>query len=166
MANIVSGIPFPRHEIEDGNRPATEIRYSPIVTGLCAGGNWVEVEERQTNFEGTEAGFGPGGANCFGPTPLEMKDFIFQNNITLLGDVFPPDDPRYGGQIRTSSWFAFLEGMNGFRVIPAPWAGKLKIINNPGIAVDLNMDRQFESREFLAFPDFVLEANRDGEFSP
>ncbi len=169
MTNIVSGVPFPRHEIEVGNRPANEIRYSPIVTGLCAGGNWVVNMDRVAKFEGTDAGVGFtfGRSNCFGPTPQEVKDFTSRNEIVLPGEIFPSDDPRHGGQIRNSADFFALEGMNGFSATPTPWIqGKVKIVNSPVIAVDLNRDRQFESKEFIAFPDFVLETNRDGAFSP
>ena len=165
MTNIAFGIPFPKAAIAEGNTPATAGNYSPIWAGACVGGNWVENPERSEAYEGTEAGFGPGGANCFGPTPQEVKDFTSSNNLTLPSEIFPEDDPRHGAQIRTSADFAALEGMNGFNPTTEPWAGKLKIINCPIFAVDMNNDRQFSTDEFITFPNNVLEPSRGGNFN-
>jgi hypothetical protein len=165
MTNIAFGTPFPKAEVASGNSPSTQGNYSPIWAGACVGGNWSENEERSEAYEGTEAGFGPGGANCFGPTPQEVKDFTSSENLTLPSEIFEEDDPRHGAQIRTSADFAALDGMNGFTEATAPWAGKLKIINCPIFAVDLNNDRQFTTDEFLTFPNFVLEPSRGGNFT-
>ncbi len=165
MTNIAFGTPFPKAEVASGNSPSTGGNYSPIWAGACVGGNWTENADRSDAFEGTDKGFGPGGANCFGPTPEEVKDFTSSENLTLPSEIFEDDDPRHGGQIRTSADFAALDGMNGFSATTAPWAGKLKIINCPIFAVDLNGDRQFSTNEFITFPNFVLEPSRGGNFT-
>ena len=46
----------------------------------------------------------------------------------------------------------------------APWAGKLKIINRPVIAADLNRNRAFDAQEFVVFPNNVLQADQNGLF--
>ena len=140
QANIAAGIPFPKGALEAGNRPLTEHNYSPIWRGLCVGGQWEENPDRIAKFEGTDAPFGPAGANCFGPTAQEVKDFTSSNGITLSGEPFPADDPRHGGQIRSSADIAALDGMNGFTMTSTLWAGKLKVINCPIFASDLSMD--------------------------
>ena len=165
QTNIAFGTPFPKAEVASGNNPSTAGNYSPIWAGACVGGNWVENADRAAAFEGTDASFGPGGANCFGPTPQEVKDFTSSNSLVLPSEIFEADDPRHGGQIRTSADFASLEGMNGFSATTAPWAGKLKIINCPIFAVDLNNDRQFTTDEFLVFPNNVLESTSGGNFN-
>jgi len=165
QTNIAFGTPFPKAAVASGNSPATGGNYSPIWAGVCVGGGWSENEERSSKFEGTDAPFGPGGANCFGPTPQEVKDFTSSNSLTLPSEIFPEDDPRHGAQIRTSADFADLEGMNGFNPTTEPWAGKLKIINCPIFAVDMNNDRKFSTDEFLTFPNFVLEPSRGGNFT-
>ena len=165
MTNIAFGTPFPKAEVASGNSPATGGNYSPIWLGACVGGNWVENADRSDAYDGTDVGFGPGGANCFGPTPQEVQDFTSANGITLPSEIFPEDDPRHASQVRTSADFAALDGMNGFSATTAPWAGKLKVINCPILMVDLNNDRQFTTNEFMNFPNNVLEASRGGNFS-
>ncbi len=165
MTNIAFGTPFPKAAVASGNSPATGGNYSPIWAGACVGGNWVENADRMAAFVGTDAGFGPGGANCFGPTPQEVKAFTDSNTLTLPSEIFDEGDPRRGGQIRTSADFASLEGMNGFSATTAPWAGKLKIINCPIFAVDLNNDRQFTTDEMISFPNFVLAPSTGGTFT-
>ena len=165
MTNIAFGTPFPKAEIAAGNSPSTGGNYSPIWAGACVGGNWVENTDRSDAYEGTATSFGPGGANCFGPTPQEVKDFTASNGLVLPSEIFEADDPRHGGQIRTSADFAALDGMNGFDSTTAPWSGKLKIINCPIFAVDLNGDRKFTTNEFITFPNNVLEATAGGNFN-
>ncbi|HIA14188.1 MAG TPA: hypothetical protein EYN74_04765 [Nitrospirales bacterium] len=164
QANIVGGVPFPKAVLATGKQPKSAGDYSPIWRGLCVGGTWEENSDRIAKYEGTDMPFGPGGASCFGPTPQEIKDFTSSNGITLPMEIFPADDPRHGGQIRSSDDLAALEGMDGFNVTPALWAGKVKIINCPIFASDVNMDRTFSTDEIIAFPNHVLEADRDGIF--
>lgn len=166
MTNIAFGTPFPKAEVASGNSPTTGANYSPIWAGACVGGAWAENDDRMGAFEGTNVGFGPGGANCFGPTPQEVKAFTADNAISLSGDdSFEAGDARIGNQIRTSADFALLDGMNGFNPITTPWAGKLKIINCPIFAVDLNGDRQFTTDEFIQFPNNVLTSTSGGNFN-
>ena len=165
QTNIAAGVPFPKAEIEAGNSPSTGGNYSPIWAGACVGGNWVENTARSDAFEGTDKGFGPGGANCFGPTSAETKDWTSSNGLTFPSEIFDEGDDRRGGQMRTSADFVTLEGMNGFSATSASWAGKLKIINCPIFATDLNGDRRFTTNEFISFPNNVLEANASGNFS-
>ncbi|HIN33380.1 MAG TPA: hypothetical protein EYM83_05490 [Nitrospirales bacterium] len=143
----------------------TEHDYSPLWRALCVGGHWDENPDRIAKFQGTDAPVGPAGANCFGPTTQEIKDFTSSNGIILPTEIFPAEDPRHGGQIRSSADFAALDGMNGFDMAPTLWAGKVKIVNCPIFASDLNMDRTFSTDEIIAFPNHVLEADRDGNFT-
>ncbi len=165
QTNIAFGVPFPKAEIAKGNTPKSGGNYSPMWRGACVGGQWVE----DRGFEGTDAGDGPGGMNCFGPTSEEVKDFTSANNILLSGDQElidnDPDDPRIGGQMRTSPDFLLLDGMNGFDPETTPTKGKVKIINCPIFASDLNNDRKFSADEIIAFPNHVLEADRNGNFN-
>ncbi len=168
QANVAAGIPFPIGALEAGNRPMTERDYSPIWRALCVGGHWEENPDRIATFDGTGAPFGS-EANCFGPTTQEIKDFVENDDVLkntgLPSEIFERDDPRWGGQIRSSADVAALDGMNGFTMASALWAGKLKIVNCPIFASDLNRDRTFSTEEMIAFPNHVLEADQNGNFT-
>ncbi len=164
MTNIAFGIPFPKAEVASGNSPKSGGNYSPIWRGQCVGGLH---DGGDRGFDGTDHGVGPpaNNANCFGPTPEELKAFTSANDISLTGDDdLDDDDPRRGGQVRSSADFSpLIEG--GFFGEMEPLAAKIKIINCPITASDLNQDRKFTADEMIIFPNHVLEANRNGEFT-
>lgn len=87
------------------------------------------------------------------------------DGVNIFTEIFPAEDPRHGGQIRSSADFAALDGMNGFTMASALWAGKLKIVNCPIFASDLNRDRAFSTEEMIAFPNHVLAADQNGNFT-